>query len=478
MTTDSLGLPLVLLISTARGADRRPDHLRGLPVRRPGGGALGLPRSAPRAASRRCATSSGGTAGRSSSPGGCCPPAGSRCCSPPVRWPTRGAGCCPASLLGCLPLGGRLRAARRRQRRHLRLPAAGHPARHVLVLLVGAGAQRGERAAPPAARPPRSRPEPRDPRPARRRDRRPRAAAGSCGPAGRSPASCSPGRSPPARSSRSTPGSPASPCASWWQPPVAALLLGLLAAGVWPLVLRIALPLAFFTLGLGGFLLLGAGCSRVFLAIPGVEVHSFATSVVVAVSMAAVSGLVNSVLAVNEDEVFFRRARRRAGNGAIREPCPPGVLFLQIDGLSYDTARRAVRDGSMPTLAAWLRSGSHVLTSWHTDWSSQTGASVSGDPARLQPRHPRVPLVREGPRPHRPGLPPQRRRRDRAPALRRPRAARRRRRRPRQPVHRRRPARQPHDELAVLRRPRPGPARSGAPATASAPATTPTSPTR
>ena len=54
------------------------------------------------------------------------------------------------------------------------------------------------------------------------------------------------------------------------------------------------------------------------------------------------------------------------------------MLFLQIDGLSYETARRAVRDGSMPTLAAWLRSGSHVLTSWHTDWSSQTGASVSG----------------------------------------------------------------------------------------------------
>jgi hypothetical protein len=54
------------------------------------------------------------------------------------------------------------------------------------------------------------------------------------------------------------------------------------------------------------------------------------------------------------------------------------VLFLQIDGLSYETARRAVRDGSMPTLAAWLRSGSHLLTSWHTDWSSQTGASVSG----------------------------------------------------------------------------------------------------
>ena len=47
---------------------------------------------------------------------------------------------------------------------------------------------------------------------------------------------------------------------SWWQPPVAALLLGVLTAGVWPLVLRVALPLAFLTLGLGGFLGVGEIC--------------------------------------------------------------------------------------------------------------------------------------------------------------------------------------------------------------------------
>ncbi|WP_040337598.1 phage holin family protein [Candidatus Blastococcus massiliensis] len=164
---------------------------------------------------------------------------------------------------------------------------------------------------------------------------------------------------------------------SWWHPPVAALMLGVLTAGVWPLVLRIALPLTFLTFGLGGFLLLGAGVLGIFTAIPGVEVRSFATSVVVAVAMAAVSGVINSLLAVDEDELFFRRARRRAP-ARTGEPLPPGVLFLQIDGLGADTARRAVRDGSMPTLAAWLREGSHVLTEWHTDWSSQTGASVCG----------------------------------------------------------------------------------------------------
>ncbi len=163
----------------------------------------------------------------------------------------------------------------------------------------------------------------------------------------------------------------------WWQPPVAALLLGVLAGVVWPLLMRVALPLAFFTLGLGGFVVLGAGVLGIFTAIPGVVVTSFGTSVVVAVSMAGVAAVISSLLAVDEDELFFRRAARRRGATAAASDVP-GVLFLQIDGLGHATAQRAVRDGTMPTLAAWLREGSHELTSWHTDWSSQTGASVCG----------------------------------------------------------------------------------------------------
>ncbi|SFF50680.1 phage holin family protein [Blastococcus tunisiensis] len=165
---------------------------------------------------------------------------------------------------------------------------------------------------------------------------------------------------------------------SAWQPPVMALLLGVLAAVAWPLVMRVALPVAFFTLGLGSFLLLGALVLAVSFAVPGVMVANLRVAVVVAVTIAAVAGLVSSLLAVDEDEIFFRRARRRARPGPEDAERPPGVLFLQIDALAHSTARRAVRDGWMPNLASWLRSGSHAMTSWHTDWSSQTGAAVSG----------------------------------------------------------------------------------------------------
>ncbi|WP_410635372.1 phage holin family protein [Amycolatopsis sp. cmx-4-83] len=167
----------------------------------------------------------------------------------------------------------------------------------------------------------------------------------------------------------------------WWQPTVCALLLGLLAGVGWPLVMRIAYPLAFFTFGLFGFLLLGAGTLAVFKTVPGVEIADFRTAVIVTVAMAGVGAVISSLLAIDEDEIFFRRANRRrrrhaAAPGAAGQP--PGVVFLQIDGLGFDTVRRAIRDGDMPTFAAWLAEGSHALTPWHTDWSSQTGASVCG----------------------------------------------------------------------------------------------------
>ncbi|WP_156757110.1 alkaline phosphatase family protein [Actinokineospora pegani] len=165
----------------------------------------------------------------------------------------------------------------------------------------------------------------------------------------------------------------------WWQPTVFAAMVGLLSGVVWPLIMRYAPRGAVLFLGLFSFLLLGAGVLAISFAVPYVEIANLRTAVLVAVVVSAVAGTISSVLALDEDEVFFRRAARRLRDGEDSPAdAPPGVLLLQIDGLGHDTVRRGVRDGDLPTLARWLSEGSHTLTDWHCDWSSQTGASVCG----------------------------------------------------------------------------------------------------
>lgn len=165
----------------------------------------------------------------------------------------------------------------------------------------------------------------------------------------------------------------------WWLAPVCALLLGLLAAVVWPLVMRVALPVAVYTFGLGGLVLLAVAVVAVFSVVPGVMLAGPFEALAVVLSSAVATVLVSALLAIDSDEIFFRRAGRRARrHDPGRESPSPGVLFLQVDGLGMPTLRRAVRDGTMPALARWLTDGSHRLAGWHTDWSAQTGASQCG----------------------------------------------------------------------------------------------------
>ncbi len=73
--------------------------------------------------------------------------------------------------------------------------------------------------------------------------------------------------------------------------------------------------------------------------------------------------------------VIWRIARRQGRRAATDVP---GIIFLEIDGLALPVLQRAMRDGNVPELARWLQTGTHRLTEWETDLSSQTGASQAG----------------------------------------------------------------------------------------------------
>jgi len=160
----------------------------------------------------------------------------------------------------------------------------------------------------------------------------------------------------------------------------AAAMVGLLNALVWPALARLTLPLTVLTLGLGALVLNGLLVTVAIDLLPGAEVSSLLDGIVITIAVAALTAAVYSLLAIDEDDAWYRnvvrrQARRRQG---VVESEVPGVLFLEIDGLAHDVLLRALQDGSAPTLAAWVRGGSHRLRRWETDWSSQTGACQAG----------------------------------------------------------------------------------------------------
>jgi uncharacterized membrane protein YvlD (DUF360 family) len=159
-----------------------------------------------------------------------------------------------------------------------------------------------------------------------------------------------------------------------------AALVGVLNAFVWPVTARLALPLSVLTLGLGALALNALLVVLAIDAVPGASVNDFWSGLVVTVGLAALTALVGGLLAIDDDESWYRNVVRRQARrrGGVSETDVPGVIFLEIDGLAHDVLRRALRDGNAPAMSRWLREGTHGLAGWETDWSSQTGACQAG----------------------------------------------------------------------------------------------------
>ncbi|WP_055591460.1 alkaline phosphatase family protein, partial [Streptacidiphilus griseoplanus] len=163
--------------------------------------------------------------------------------------------------------------------------------------------------------------------------------------------------------------------------------IGVLSAGLWPLIVRALLLVPALVLALLVFVLNG-GVVLVALALlpAGPGSVSLSTAGVVAAVLSGTTSAAHGAIAARDDEAYRRRLARMAGRrdgrrvreGVHLPGAVPGVVFLQLDGLGHEVLVRALRDGSMPTLAGWLSRGGHRLTPWRTDWSSQTGASQLG----------------------------------------------------------------------------------------------------
>jgi hypothetical protein len=99
-----------------------------------------------------------------------------------------------------------------------------------------------------------------------------------------------------------------------------------------------------------------------------------------ALFISAVSTVLEVVVGANDDDAYSLRVIHRVAqrSGERIETDEPGIVYLEIDGLSKPVLQRAMRDGNAPEMARWLAEDTHRLVEWETDLSSQTGASQAG----------------------------------------------------------------------------------------------------
>ena len=166
----------------------------------------------------------------------------------------------------------------------------------------------------------------------------------------------------------------------WHTPIVAAATMGLLNALVWPALIRLALPIAIYTFGFFVMILNGLMIQLACEFAPGFHVHNLTFAMGVAIGMSIITSALGGPLSIDEDNSWYSIVvQRQIGKGKrVIKTDIPGIIFLEIDGLARPVLQNALDQGYMPTLKRWLESGSHRLTGWETDLSSQISASQAG----------------------------------------------------------------------------------------------------
>jgi uncharacterized membrane protein YvlD (DUF360 family) len=161
----------------------------------------------------------------------------------------------------------------------------------------------------------------------------------------------------------------------------AAAVIAVLNAVLPPLIAALRLP---FMVAIGFLLVLAVDAGVLLLASDvldqDIHVAGVGDALLAALTISAVMLCLQVVLGTNDDEAYSLRVTQRIARrqgGAARTDVP-GILFLEIDGLGLPILRDAMRDGSAPALARWIRDDGHRLVEWETDLSSQTGASQAG----------------------------------------------------------------------------------------------------
>jgi uncharacterized membrane protein YvlD (DUF360 family) len=156
--------------------------------------------------------------------------------------------------------------------------------------------------------------------------------------------------------------------------------VGLVNAFIRPVIMYLALPLAFMTAGLFAIVLNTILLQLTSAVVGGVIFDSFWWALLASILTALANTFISFVVNLNDDDSYYFALLQQMSaqaEGAVKTD-RPGLVVLQVDGLAAPIIRQAIRTGTMPFLASSVRSGGHRLIEWEAGLPSNTPASQAG----------------------------------------------------------------------------------------------------
>ncbi|MDO5814544.1 MAG: phage holin family protein, partial [Methanobrevibacter sp.] len=164
----------------------------------------------------------------------------------------------------------------------------------------------------------------------------------------------------------------------WYNAAIIVIAVAIANALLWPIFRRFLMKIIIFTFGIGSLFINSIIFYIASLFIPGVSAGIYGV-LQVPIVMAIATTLITNLTNTN----YYERYIKNILNYAIKQKTDykkryPGVIMVEIDGLSLNTLKKAIDKGVMPNIEKWIDEKSHSLKGWETDLSSQTGASQAG----------------------------------------------------------------------------------------------------
>ena len=160
----------------------------------------------------------------------------------------------------------------------------------------------------------------------------------------------------------------------------AIIVIGILNALVRPIVLGLVAPISIVLVGIVTILFQVGMIWILGPLVPGIQVDSFLTAFIGSFVFATFHVVLSSIVSLDAEQSYYGTLVRQlvARQADVIRTDVPGVVIIQIDGLSHPVMRNQIRAGRAPVMSRWLRADGYRLSRWEAMLPSQTSASQAG----------------------------------------------------------------------------------------------------